>query len=214
MLGPIGGKAEFVDITNDLEMPTALALLSYPYMGRTIHTLGAATRLDLESACRKAFSEAANDYARLVSELDALGGRWTHREDFSDITDFRRHSLLYTDPTMQHCLEFLTGSEETRTLATRPRPDLRSAREKLDSVVARLRQHFEEIVAIDLTTAEFEDLGVSVVKAIVPGAVPLHSDHRAPFLGHSRLYSAPARLGYRAFPSTAAELNPLPHPFA
>ena len=44
--------------------------------------------------------------------------------------------------------------------------------------------------------------------------VPVNPDHRFPWLGHSRLYQVPVRLGYLERAADPAELNPLPHPFS
>jgi len=58
------------------------------------------------------------------------------------------------------------------------------------------------------------ELGLHVVKVFVPGAVPLHPDHRYPWLGHRRLYDVPVSLGWRGDRAAPEELNPMPHPFA
>jgi ribosomal protein S12 methylthiotransferase accessory factor len=51
-----------------------------------------------------------------------------------------------------------------------------------------------------------------VVRVIVPGLQPLSFCHRARYLGHQRLYRAPARMGYPAWPES--RINPWPQPFA
>jgi ribosomal protein S12 methylthiotransferase accessory factor len=53
---------------------------------------------------------------------------------------------------------------------------------------------------------------MNVVRAIVPGLQPLTFHYRARFLGHPRLYQAPARMGYPT--RLEAELNAWPQPFA
>lgn len=53
-------------------------------------------------------------------------------------------------------------------------------------------------IACDLTTPDVRATGRHVIRAIVPGLVGIHADHRLPFLGSPRLGGA---------------RNPLPHPF-
>jgi ribosomal protein S12 methylthiotransferase accessory factor len=56
--------------------------------------------------------------------------------------------------------------------------------------------------------------GLFVVRVIVPGLVPLHSNHLRPFLGVRRLYDVPVRLGWERDGWRAETgFNPFPHPF-
>ena len=59
----------------------------------------------------------------------------------------------------------------------------------------------------ELTTPDVAELGLAVVRAVVPGYHPLVSGHRYRALGGRRLREVPRRLGYRAGD------NPLPHPY-
>ena len=170
--------------------------------------MGAAARLRFEDACRKAFAEAANGYARVVSELDAHGP-WQPAPGFTDVTSFARHSLVYAVPEHQPALDFMLASvteQPVEQLEPEAPPD---APGQLQHALALLREHFREIAAVDLTTREFASLGLHAVKVVIPEAVPLNPDHRYPWLGHRRLYEVPRRLGYRT-----GQHNEFPHPFS
>jgi ribosomal protein S12 methylthiotransferase accessory factor len=71
----------------------------------------------------------------------------------------------------------------------------------LEYCIERLGDAGYEVIVADITTPEIAEVGFSVVRVIVPGLIPLHSDHRYPFLGARRLSAVP-------YP-----LNPFPHPF-
>ena len=47
----------------------------------------------------------------------------------------------------------------------------------------------------------------------MPDLQPLDADYQHRFLGGTRLYEVPVRLGYRERPPRLDELNPYPHPF-
>ncbi len=214
-LGKGGAQVEFVNITNDLGIPTVLAVFRYTYMGRPVVTLGASTKLDPEQACRKAFAEAADGYGRIVSQIENLGSSWQPAEDYSNITDWTWHGLAYADSRLQKLMDFVTASEHVQPLESFPTLEhSQGGTSRLQWTLNRLRQHFKEIAVVDLTTREFAELGVHAVKAFIPEAVPLHPDHRYPWLGHSRLYEVPVQLGYRQQAATPHTLNTDPHPFA
>lgn len=203
----------FVNLTNDYRVPVVLAVLESRLDGRRLVTVGMSSKRTFREAILKAFAEAVSDVERLREQLAAPGPRWMPAPDFSNVTDFEWHSLVYTHPEYQHHLDFLTASPIEQAI---PHETERSG--SPGQVLVETLREFErcghDVVAVDLTTREVADLGVAVVKIVVPEAVPINPDHRFPPLGHRRLYEVPRRLGYRKTDSTVAELNPMPHPFA
>ncbi|MFC7479479.1 hypothetical protein ACFQX7_04670 [Luedemannella flava] len=65
---------------------------------------------------------------------------------------------------------------------------------------------------VDLTSDEALRAGMTVVRTVIPRLQPLSFSYRARYLGHPRLYRAPARMGHPT--RSEAELNPWPQPFA
>jgi ribosomal protein S12 methylthiotransferase accessory factor len=202
-------RVDFVDLTNDLGAPVVLAVHRRPLRGRPLVTVGAAACASRARAATKALFEAAGQYARL-REMASHGGTpaWRPRPDFSDVIEFEHHSMVYAEPAMQPRLDFLTASSSTR-----PLDDDHDAQRDgafLAGIVASVAAAGHDVVVVDLTTCEIAELGVRVVKVVVPGAVPLAPDHRYPLLGSRRLLEVPARLGAA---SAALQLD-IPHPFA
>ena len=69
-----------------------------------------------------------------------------------------------------------------------------------------------EVIAIDLTTDELRERGAWVVRAVIPGLMPMSSDYRARFLGTPRLYEYPKNAGFGSI--TENDINRAPQPFA
>nr|WP_243710553.1 hypothetical protein [Micromonospora sp. KC213] len=65
---------------------------------------------------------------------------------------------------------------------------------------------------MDVTTPDAAAAGVAVVRVVAPGTYG-NPPAAYPFLGGSRLYTDPLRLGQRATPLPEADVNrvPLPH---
>lgn len=212
LLGP-ESRLTFVDITSDLGIPTALAVLERPLHGRPLVTMGASAKTTRAAACRKAALEALGCYARVRQEYFGVNpAPWVPAEDFSNVDDYTKHSLLYVDPRLHGELAFITAGQEVdlededEGTSTPPEELLRYTR--------RVAERAGEVLVVTLTTPEIAALGGHVVKVVVPQAVPLNPHHLHPPLGHRRLYQVPRLLGYRATDSTPAELNlKVPHPF-
>jgi ribosomal protein S12 methylthiotransferase accessory factor len=77
--------------------------------------------------------------------------------------------------------------------------------------VNRLREAGLDLVAVDLTTPDVARRGMTVARAVVPGAQPIGFGRTGLRLGGPRLYQAPVRMGYMASEPTEASLNPDPH---
>jgi ribosomal protein S12 methylthiotransferase accessory factor len=88
----------------------------------------------------------------------------------------------------------------------------RSAAEQLRFLLRMLQAHQLEAYAVDITADEALRCGVRVVRVVIPGLQPLSFNYCARYLGHQRLYDAPARMGYHTYAED--ELNHWPQPFA
>jgi len=65
----------------------------------------------------------------------------------------------------------------------------------------------------DVTTEDMRDLGLLVVRAVIPGFHPLFMGHQFRALGGTRLWEIPQKFGYPGISREHGD-NPLPHPFA
>jgi len=84
----------------------------------------------------------------------------------------------------------------------------------IDHCVTCLGRAGYEVIVADVTTPDIAEVGLSVVRVIVPGLAPLHSNHLRPFLGVRRIFEVPFRLEWnRRGWSPESGLNPFPHPF-
>jgi ribosomal protein S12 methylthiotransferase accessory factor len=71
-----------------------------------------------------------------------------------------------------------------------------------------------DVLAVDVTPPDVAGLGVSVVRGLVPGFVPLWFGANGARLGGTRLLEMPSRIGLRSRPALLDELNLDPHPLA
>jgi ribosomal protein S12 methylthiotransferase accessory factor len=128
------------------------------------------------------------------------------------------HDMVYHHPDAFDRFDFLLGRPASRRFddladAWR-RPAFTDLRDDLLEVVGRYLQRGLDVIVVDQTAPEHRAAGLSCVKVIVPGTLPMtfgHGNRR--IHGIPRLYTVPAELGHRAGVLAPADINPHPHPF-
>ena len=88
-----------------------------------------------------------------------------------------------------------------------------SAEEWLAALCGRVEAAGSSAYAVDVTSPDVAELGLTVSRVITPELCRLDVSHDARFLGGSRLYEAAAMLGLRPDVLTEDAVNPDPHPF-
>lgn len=214
-----------VEIPTVFEVSVIGVLIDDPETG--IAALGVAARPDPAEAVAKALAEAVTLRRYALGLLDPDGEIWAaadagvidrrmfkpHREDraylldyradFRDVVDLGCHSQLWLDPAMRVHLAPITDSDDVVALTDLPRLD----GDPHDEYLKRLAVQNLNAYAADVTTSDVAAAGLSVARVVVPGAYS-NAPAAFPFLGGSRLYDDPMRLGHRA----AETLNPVPLP--
>jgi ribosomal protein S12 methylthiotransferase accessory factor len=123
------------------------------------------------------------------------------------------HALLYTHASMQSEFTFLFG-ELGDWDRLQDSSYAKSTTVALMQLVEFFRKENQEVLYINLTPPDMEQLGLYTVRAILPGFQPIWFGRHERRLGGERLYRLPQKLGFRAEVSTPALLNPVPHPVA
>jgi ribosomal protein S12 methylthiotransferase accessory factor len=204
---PSGLEICLNDITTDLGIPVVFARLIDHRNDRLAVSVGASANLDPTLAAVKALMEAAQ--VRLWLKLLRREPPRAYREDFSDVITFEDHVRLYASPERIADVAFLNSAREVAAPSPPPADPQSALRRCLDALAAR----GHDVIAVELTTPDVAELGLHVVKVLVPGLAELNADHNYPRLGGTRLYTVPRALGHLDRDSRESELNPTPHPF-
>ncbi|TCC42906.1 TOMM precursor leader peptide-binding protein [Kribbella capetownensis] len=116
------------------------------------------------------------------------------------------HSLLYADSAVG-------GMRFLREAPRQPWPDIASPGPADSAVLIKsLAEVAGDVLAVDVTTPDVAELGVRVVRGLVPGFVPIWFGVNQARLGGRRLLEMPSRIGLR--PARLDHLNLDPHPMA
>lgn len=206
-----GDRVVLLNITTDNSIPTILAILCSEASERPAFVFAAATEPDPEQAVRKALEELAhtrrysqqikrrlppimadNDYEQVLNQIDHLNFAGDHAS--KELFDFAFASTKRQD--FDDLISLTTGNAEN----------------DLETVVQRVHATGHEVLIADLSSADVLDLGLHVVRCVVPGYQPLFMGHRIRALGGIRLRTVPERLGYSQ-KACEASINTAPHPY-
>jgi ribosomal protein S12 methylthiotransferase accessory factor len=197
------------DATTDLGIPTVLAVQETEGHPNCELFVSCATALDPVTAFAKAIREASPARAVLARAPRCP-------DDVIDFHDLTHGASYYGRGGHREDFGFLLSSV-TATSLERMRSDAAGfcelgEEQALRVLINQLQSSGMEAIVIDLSTDELREVGLWVVRVIIPELVPISFVHRARFLGTPRLQErARRRYGNTSF---QASINPNPLPFA
>lgn len=203
------------DITLDIPIPSVFAMMLRPAEFGTALCVSSVTRLKPKDVVRKALREVGQGLPYLRYLRHQLRD-WEPAPDYSDLRTFDHHCTLYTKhpELIPEALAFT--ERDTGEVALSEIPDRSTGRVLGDIEVCleMLRKMDKEVIVVDITTPDIQDIGLRVVRVLIPGLVPVHGNHNYPYLGVQRLYEIPDRLAWaKTGWDPTAGLNRFPHPF-
>ena len=159
--------------------------------------IGVSAALDPVAAARSAVFEAGQVRPILGSSLRDPAVRARAAElaaTPSKVTTLDDHDLLYADPRAA-----ATGMRFLRDAPRQPWPDaapvLAQGNDDLTDLTRSLAEVAPDVLAVDVTPPDVAGLGVSVVRGLVPGFVPIWFGADQARLGGRRLLEMPSRIG-------------------
>jgi len=203
------------DITLDVPIPSLFCVIKRPTeLGPTV-CVGSTSRLDPKLALRKCFFEAGQGipYMRyLLTQLDD----WEPSPDYMNLTAFDHHCVFYLKrpDLVPEAFAFLDEAEGTIPLSSIRDQSTGSVLGDVQRCVELLRGAGLEVIVVEITTPDLRDVGMRVVRVLIPGMVPLHGVYKFPFLGSKRLAQFPMRgSANHGNGHGPQEFNKHPHPF-
>ncbi|GKS57025.1 hypothetical protein YTPLAS18_05520 [Nitrospira sp.] len=206
-----GNSVDLVNITTDVGIPTILAVSHGRHEESPALVVAAATDLSPHHAVRKSLEELAHTW-QLAKYLKGSGKGILPAHQFTNIVHQDDHIQLYCHHQQVASADFMVASKTFVRLEDLPHLASGDPSNDLATIVGRVHETGHRVLIADVTTPDIEDVGLAVVRAIVPGFHPLCMGHRFRALGGSRLWTVPQRLGYQGVRPETGD-NPFPHPY-
>jgi ribosomal protein S12 methylthiotransferase accessory factor len=191
------------DATTDVGVPVVLGVMIARTPRRPWLSVGLGCDPAPDRALRKALLElgSTNVLVRTLAAQALQSGKSLIPDS---VETQEAHSLLYSTPVMAPHMDFVLRPRPKTSLAALPRLRAETAGDTLRAVIDRLAAVDLESLIVDLTVPAAKELGLYVVRALVPGALPLDFGTKLHHLGADRLGVASR--------DEALRLNLIPHP--
>jgi len=207
---------EAYDVTlGDLPITSCWTVLRRPAEFGPAICVGSAARLDPRAALTKCLLEAGQGLPYFRFLLQQLGD-WQPADDFDDVTSFDHHCVLYLrrPDLIPEAFAFLEAPDAEVPISSLADRSTGRVLGDIERSIEVLGKSGLEVVVVEITTPDVRDVGLRVVRVLIPGMVPLHGVHKYPFLGAKRLADFPPRTGgWPVDGRQRSSFNPYPHPF-
>jgi ribosomal protein S12 methylthiotransferase accessory factor len=206
------GRVTALNITLDEGIPTFLLCLRCPAEEAPAMVFGAGCHPIPERAFRLAMDELAL-VLRRCQDLSPRDSRRTSA-DAPPFADGAERLAFWCAHEHAANAAFLFASSERIEFEEVAPLAAGSASLPGDALAGALRERGFDVFIADLTTPDLREVGVTVVRAVIPGLQPLFAAPHEQALGGTRLDDIPARLRLKSGrPERALPQTGLPHPF-
>jgi ribosomal protein S12 methylthiotransferase accessory factor len=203
ILEAAGARCRVRWLTQDVEIPVFLVILEGDghRMPHAIVLAGGAAHAQPRRALFLALEEACLSLYGM-NRIAAKFGSKVRSLDVAQLTSLALQSVAYaTRPEFKSACAFLL--EKPQSTVSLDALTERFLPRRGDGPAAVLSTWAERAAVVECTTPDVADIGVHVVRVLVPGLLPLNHNHAIRYLG-----AMEKRLGL-----SAAMLNQHPHPF-
>lgn len=206
-----GNSVFLFHLNMDHAVPVVLAVARCLAEDGPALCFAASADLDPEDAVRKSLEELAHT-RRLAQSLKTSVPSTVTDSNFGAVSHQDAHLRFYGDHVNSRFADFLFASEERVNFQNIANPFQGELHKNLQDLVDQIHSVNHRVLLTDLTTSDVGDLGLSVVRAIIPGFHPLQMGHATRSLGGTRLWEVPQQLGYPGVAREGGD-NPAPHPY-
>jgi ribosomal protein S12 methylthiotransferase accessory factor len=176
-------KMYAIDLADFGSVETIVTIMFFPYKGKILMSLGAASRFTKEEAIVKSALEAYQG-VEYVLVLQSRHKEWLKTlTDYSTISDFGKHFVFYSAfPELRKQVPILKFILEHGANGTTQQL-LEANMGKMKSMQDFHKSGAEKIIYLNLSLPDIQDIGFHSVRVLVPGWSYLTAWHKAPFLG-------------------------------
>ncbi len=191
------------DISNDLNIPTYLSILTDSTGYGPAISAGAKSHLDVNKAITGSISESF--LGRLLIRKLTLDQKFSFREiNPSSISTLEDRGLYWSSLNRLSDLNYLFRPNNYISQS----PSFYNPRKQLEIIKTRLKTKGFNIYYKDITLDIFRKLGLLIYKVIIPGLQPLYINESKKEIKLERLASVSKFYGQKKL-----SINKIPHPF-
>jgi len=206
-----GAEIRLLYLTLDHNIPVVLAAVQTSTPDSPAMAVAAAAHLDPDRAIRKSLEELGQTWA-FARWLNATRPHFNPGKRWERVLDPEAHALVYCSHAYTQHAQFLFSSNERICAGDIPSSSNTETTHALRSCIDKIAQTTHRVLLADVTPDDIREIGLFVMRAIIPGFHPLFMGHMSRALGGNRLWKIPQRCGHIGISRDRGD-NPCPHPF-
>jgi ribosomal protein S12 methylthiotransferase accessory factor len=206
-----GSIVTLFDITPDHGVPTILSVQTNNIPTRPALTVAASCSPDPTEAAIKSLEELAHTY-HYMAEINQFEPPGDDVATPEQVIDQELHLRYWCDHRHINQADFLFNENRRISFDNIAGIFEESREEILSAILKAIENVGNRVIVCDLTAPDIRELGLTVVRAIIPGFHPLFMGHNNRALGGTRLWTVPEKMGYSRISSDRVD-NPAPHPY-
>ncbi len=207
-----GSKVVLLDLSMDHGVPTVLSVLRGQSENSPALVFAASSDPNPETAVRKALEELAHtrrySYQLKISMEPVVPDPPEHGNIHSQVD----HLLYYTNYENARQCDFIFASKDRINFSDLPDLSTGDSKKDLEILLERIYSTGEKVFLADVTSPDVSSLGLTVVRAIIPGYHPLRMGFGVRSLGGKRLWEIPQKLGFPGIRRETGDVG-IPHPY-
>ena len=173
-LRSFGGLQKYVtllDITTDLSIPAFVAVWDGPINGKSGAIFASCAKHTRTRAAAGALAELAQCLLWAGSLIDK--GAKIPNPTLEEVGCIEEHVLWPLCPSTRHLFEFALSSTMRVDLEEESGSDATDVLDAIEGCVRLIARQNMEVIVVDVTSPDVLDVGLHVVRAIIPGCQPL-----------------------------------------
>ncbi len=218
----LGYDLHLLDLRFDTRIPSTLAVAVLREDGFGKLAVGGGASFDPTQAISAAVREVGVIVQGICRNIENQPDEWRAKtQDYTKVLALVDHAAIYGLPEMAEKAAFLFQNPDVRSITEAYsdwealRPQSFDLRDDVQYSITEMLRLGMDVIVVEQTSPEQEQVGVKTARVIVPGLLPIDFGWRnARILDLPRFKTAPRVAGYRETNFDPAEYNRHPHPFA
>lgn len=207
----VGYKIYLMDMSNESRIPGILTVARHMNSGFPSIVVAAAVALSAEEAVKKSLEELAHT-ERYAYQIKHELPRLDIDPEFDNIVGQVQHINYWLNSDVLRHAEFLFQSNNFKSFEDLEDFETHSPKRNLEHLISTIHKTGYRVLVRNVTTPDVNQLGLHVIKAIIPGYHPLFMGYHKRPLGGERLWTIPQKLGFKGITKEGGDY-PFPHPF-
>jgi ribosomal protein S12 methylthiotransferase accessory factor len=207
-----GSSVTLFNVTTDVGIPTIMSVLQSPSPQAPALVFANSSSLSAEEAVRNSLEELAHTRRFMQQIVNHMPRLVPAPPDHDNVVDQMTHLNFWCDHTNAGLADFLWKSKQRIDFDDLPNDATGRPADDLHTMCEKIRGAGHQVLLVDLTSPDIEPLGLTALRALIPGFHPLTMGYSIRALGGKRLAEVPAKLKQPGISPDRGD-NPSPHPF-